>query len=110
MGSFEKGEIVLVPFPFTDLSSTKIRPCLILSNQLRDDIILCQITSKQARDEYCIELTSTETLVGSLSIDSFIRCNMIFTASNSMIHKKLCRLSTRKYNEVVNKIIEIIRR
>lgn len=50
MGSFATGEIVLVPFPFSDLSQSKMRPAIILCKAELSDYILCQITSKSYDD------------------------------------------------------------
>jgi len=46
MARFVSGEVVVVPFPFTDLSSSKVRPALVLASLTRGDLILCQITSQ----------------------------------------------------------------
>ena len=57
MGTFTKGEIVIYPFPFTNLVGKKLKPCLILSNEMNEDILLCQITSNQIKkDLYSIPL------------------------------------------------------
>ena len=48
MARFVSGEIVVVPFPFTDFSSAKVRPALVLASLSRGDIVLCQITSQAA--------------------------------------------------------------
>ena len=48
MARFVSGEVVVVPFPFTDLSSVKVRPALVLASLSRGDVILCQITSQAA--------------------------------------------------------------
>jgi mRNA interferase MazF len=50
MEKFVKGDIVVIPFPFSDLSGSKKRPALVLANLQGDDIILCQITSQQIKD------------------------------------------------------------
>ena len=109
MGSFTKGEVVLFPFPYTDLKGSKLRPCLVLSDEMREDIILCQITSQKIpKDAYSILLGKEETKKGSLKIDSFIRCNMLFTASKSMCEEKICKIEDKKYLEVVSMINKMI--
>ena len=111
MGTFTKGDIVLFPFPYTDLSSRKLRPCLVISDEMGKDILLCQITSKKIRkDKYCIEIRQNNTIDGSLQIDSYIRANMIFTASRAQILKKICMIKDEQYNEVVNIINNLIRK
>jgi mRNA interferase MazF len=46
MGKFVKGDVVIIPFPFTDLSDRKKRPAFVVADLPGDDIIVCQITSK----------------------------------------------------------------
>jgi hypothetical protein len=50
MGGFVKGDIVIIPFPFSDLSGSKKRPAFLAANLIGDDIIVCQITSKSKSD------------------------------------------------------------
>ena len=109
MGLFTKGDIVIFPFPYTDLSNTKLRPCLIISDLMNEEYILCQITSQKIKkDNYCIEIKKTDTLNGFLYVDSFVRCNMIFTANKNQILKKICSIKNNKYKEVFSVIKKII--
>ena len=55
MGIFIKGDIVVVPFPFSDLSQSKKRPALVLVDLKGEDLILSQITSQNIYDLYAIE-------------------------------------------------------
>ncbi len=51
------GSVVLVPFPFSDLSHSKMRPAVVLADATKGDWVLCQITSKRYSDRRAIELT-----------------------------------------------------
>ncbi|MFH1055534.1 MAG: type II toxin-antitoxin system PemK/MazF family toxin [Candidatus Altiarchaeota archaeon] len=110
MGSFTKGDIVLFPFPYTDLTDRKLRPCLVLSDEMGEDIILCQITSQKIRkDDYSVEVKQNETLGGSLRIDSLVRANMIFTANKNQILRKICRVNDKQYKDVVDVINNLMK-
>ena len=109
MGTLARGDIVLFPFPYTDLSNRKLRPCLVLSEEMGEDVILCQITSQRLlRDSYSVELKHADTIGGTLRIDSYIRANMIFTAAKMQIIKRLCRINDEKYSQVVSVVKKII--
>lgn len=66
MARFVKGDIVVVPFPFSDLSQLKRRPALVITELTGDDLILCQITSQSISDRYAIELTDRDFRKGTL--------------------------------------------
>ncbi|MFN8353981.1 MAG: type II toxin-antitoxin system PemK/MazF family toxin [Spirosomataceae bacterium] len=108
MATFVKGEIVVLPFPFSDLSASKRRPALVLADLQGDDIILCQITSQFNRDQYAVELTQNDLAVGSLSVQSAIRPNRLFTADKKIIAYSLGHISASKYQEVIQRIYSLI--
>lgn len=109
MGTFTKGDVVLFPFPYTGMSNRKLRPCLVISDEMGEDILLCQITSRKIRrDSYSVALGKNDTVGGSLQIDSYIRANMIFTASKRQIFKKICRVKNTHYRKVVETICRLI--
>ena len=110
MGEFVKGDIVVIPFPFSDLRSSKKRPALVLTKLHGDDLILCQITSQQTKDGYAIPLSEKEFKLGSLKQDSNIRPNKIFTADNSIIDYKVGSLTQSKTKKVVEGVCAIIRK
>ena len=56
MAKFVKGDVVVVPFPFSDLTQSKRRPALVITALDRDDLILCQITSQTIKDKYAISV------------------------------------------------------
>ncbi|MGV8057869.1 MAG: type II toxin-antitoxin system PemK/MazF family toxin [Smithellaceae bacterium] len=108
MGRFIKGDVVVVPFPFSDLSCNKRRPALVLARLDGDDVILCQITSSFKHDSYSIPIINKDFLSGSLDKDSNVRPNRLFTAETSIILKSAGKLSPDKMNEVVDKIKDIL--
>ena len=85
MERFVKGDVVIIPFPFSDLSTTKRRPALVVAAPGGDDVILCQITSRQVRDHYAISTTDMDFAEGSLHKQSNVRPNRLFSASTSLI-------------------------
>ncbi len=109
MGNFVKGDVVIVLFPFSDLTNAKKRPALVIKQLNRDDAIVCQITKKNAPDLYSIELMANEFSSGSLPIDpSYIRPNRLFTVDTNIIDRKAGSLTKGKIDEVIEKIIAII--
>jgi len=108
MARFIKGDVVVLPFPFSDLSASKRRPALVLADLTGNDIILCQITSQQTKDAYAISLTDSDMINGSLKKSSNIRPNRIFTADKNIILYKIGSIASAKFQEVRNKIIEIL--
>lgn len=107
MATFVKGDVVVVPFPFSDLSSSKRRPALVLTSLEGDDLILSQITSQNMSDSYSISIGTDDIENGSLSRDSNVRPNKIFTADKNIILYKVGNLDGKRMEEVTNKVIEI---
>ena len=60
MGQFVKGDVVIVPFPFTDLTGRKKRPAFVVADLPGDDIIVCQITSKAKSDSFALPLDARD--------------------------------------------------
>ena len=108
MAEFVKGDVIVVPFPFSDLTQAKRRPALVIATFAGDDLILCQITSQKIADRYAITLESSDFSEGGLNQTSNIRPNRLFTADREIILYKAGQLKTEKLNEAIAKIVEII--
>ncbi len=91
---FERGKIILVPFPFTDLTSVKIRPAVILSKQEKraPDVIICFITSKQ-KEKHSVSVLKKDAKKSGLKVDSWIRCDKIATLDKKIVLGELGALS-----------------
>ena len=109
MERFVKGNVVVTPFPFSDLRSSIKRPALVVANLKGEDTILCQITSKDHPDPYQIALNQNDFSNGGLKINSFIKPSILFTLRNSIILYKTGKINKDKIKEVEDKICNIIR-
>lgn len=107
MGRFIKGDVVVLPFPFSDLTANKKRPALVVANLSGDDIIVCLITSQNTKDSYAISLSNSELASGNLKQISNIRPNRLFTADSNIVLYRIGTLEKKKSEEVTKKIIGI---
>ena len=102
---YKQREIVLVPFPYSDLSSLKRRPVLIVSNNDYNskykDVVVAVISSKIRLDDYYSILLSNDDLeYGILPEESSLRVHKLFTIEKSRILKNFSIISEKKYKDV----------
>ena len=109
MAKFIRGDVVVIPFPFSDLTQVKRRPALVIANLEGDDLILCQITSQSIKDIYTIPIDDNNFKTGSLKQQSNVRPNRIFTADSHIALYRVGSIKNNKLNEVIEKIIEILK-
>ena len=108
MGKFVKGDVVIIPFPFSDLKGRKKRPALVVTDLSGDDFIACQITSKAKSDPFALPLSVGDFVSGGLPVDSFIRPNKIFTADKNLVLSVAGHISETKILEALNSVISVI--
>ena len=107
MGAFTSGIVVLIPFPFSDLSQSKVRPALILAETKQNEYVLCQITSKAYSDSQAIEITNEDFINGGLRKVSYVRTSKLFTGSGELFLSQAGELSNIKFNSVIDQIIQM---
>lgn len=110
MERFVKGDVVVLPFPYTDFSSVKKRPAVVVANLKGQNVILAQITTNQRHDEDLVSLRKKDFSSGSLSSDSFIMASLLFTADASRISYKAGKIKQKKVEEVQKELIEVFTR
>lgn len=99
--------VVLVAFPFSDLSHSKLRPAVVLADAGREDWILCQITSKPYGDNQAITIEDDGFDTGSLRVVSYMRPGKLFTANNSIMKAQVGILKEEPFEKIINAIVEI---
>jgi len=103
VGKFVVGDIVVVAFPFSDLSGQKLRPALVLAIAEFDNLILCQITSKPYSSKTAVVITNANFIKGGLPITSYIRPDKLFTAEPIIITKTVGRLNAVTHTAVLSR-------
>ena len=109
MGRFVKGDVVVTPFPYSDLSDSKKRPALVVAALKGDDVILCQITTRAVGDDYSISIDDKDFASGGLKKPSNVRPNRLFTADSNLILYRAGGLSSQKFESVMRVIFDILK-
>ena len=107
---FQKGDIVVIPVPFTDNQTFKRRPAVVISNDdvhATGDVVIVQITSQLRNDKLSFPINPTDTTV-ALPKNSVVRIHKIFVLENHLIEKKVSALKPTVYAQLVKEIEKVI--
>lgn len=104
-----RGAVVLVRFPFSDLSRSKLRPAVVLAGIGRSDYVLCQVTSKPYGDPSSVVLENTAFASGALRVTSYARPGKLFTASSDLITDLVGVLTDESRDRIVDAVVGLIR-
>ena len=102
------GTVVLVGFPFSDLSRSKLRPAVVLADTGRSDWVLCQVTSQPYTDPLAVQVTNSDLVSGAFRKDSYARPGKLFTANAGIMTKQIGELKAEKLEEIVKAIISLL--
>ncbi|MBU2477005.1 type II toxin-antitoxin system PemK/MazF family toxin [Candidatus Micrarchaeota archaeon] len=109
---YKQGDIILLPFPYSDLTSFKKRPALVLSNdnfnRSSGDLICCLVTTNPEKEKFSVFVDNSDMLNGKLPFKSKIKPFRLFTVDKKIVLNKLCSLKKMKFNLVVNSLHEIV--
>ena len=109
MVALSAGGVVLVPFPFSDLSQAKLRPAIVLANTGRGDWILCQVTSSPYGAPRAVHLTPSSLGSGSLRSDSYARPGKLFTASADLVVAQVATLTHAALQQLIEAVVSTLR-
>jgi mRNA interferase MazF len=104
---YKRGDIILVPFPFTDLSSSKRRPALVVSpddfNGRLQDLVVIAITS-QLTDDNAVTVEQDDCVDGMLPKTSVVKLAKLFTIHSTLVLKRICALRDEKLDAVLGEL------
>ena len=104
----QRGSVVLVRFPFSDLSSSKRRPAVVLADAGRGDFVLAQVTSRSYSDSEAVELSGSSFARGGLDLTSYARPGKLFTANDSLIVREVGALTDAALAELVASVVRLL--
>lgn len=113
--ALSKGDIVLVQFPFTDLSETKLRPAVVLCASLPlHEITLCFISSQNVEnltpEEFALTISDPEFAETGLRVSSKVRVSRITTLHSVLIMRRLGKLGVDQVqilNQTLNQAFQL---
>ena len=104
-------DILLIPLPFTDLTTAKKRPVLVLSNQCynstSDDLIVAAITSNLDEKPYAVKFGNSDMEEGNLLMESCIRVDKLYTLSQNIVVKRFGKVSETIFQSVRENLIAL---
>ena len=103
------GSVVLLAFPFSDLSRSKLRPAVVLAEAGRGDWVLCQVTSNAYGDPQAVELTAVDFAQGGLRLTSYARPAKLFTAHESLFTSEEGKLLSSARQRIAAAVAAILR-
>lgn len=109
MGTFASRQVVLLPFPFSDLTASKLGPALVLADSGKGDWVLCQITSNPYADPSAIVITDADFSEDGLRRVSYARAAKLFTAHESLFQRTAGQLKPECHGQVVQVIVDLLR-
>ena len=114
MSIYRQRDIVLVPFPFSDLSGHKVRPVLILSNdaynQRAPDVLVCSMTSRMIVAPYSVFINDADVeQPGTLNHPGRIRADRISSLHQSLLIRRVARLKRSVFSQVVSEIDKLLK-
>ncbi len=110
MTELKQRDLVLLSYPFSDFTSKKVRPAIILSknNEEREDIILVPLTTNLNVRDYSFLLKSIDLEEGELLKESKVKVDRIFSASKSLIVSKIGSVKEEIHKKILQSLLRQI--
>jgi mRNA interferase MazF len=110
--TYRQRDILLTRFPFSDLIGSKIRPVLVLSNDVynrrHSDLLICAVTSSPRAHEYAASLATGDLEQGILKVESKVRADAIISIEQKIVIKRIGRVANPKYHQIITLVQKLI--
>lgn len=108
----EPGDLVLVPFPFSDLSGSKSRPAIVLSSEAYNDgskdVIVCGVTSKLTNAAHSVVFRPQDMSQGRLRVISRAKADKILSLEKTLIRKRVGRLKQSIVGQIRKEVLSVL--
>ena len=111
MARYKRGDIVVLPFPFSDASNAKPRPCLVVAELPYlggTDYLVCMIFTQDTSDPQSIELKPSDIVLGKLDAQSYLRPLYLFGASGDVVDRRIGVMHSEMFNRVLQAIVSVV--
>lgn len=107
--ALKQGDVVLVPFPFTDLSGVKTRPAVVVSNDFfkGEDIILCAVTSQKAGVQE-VEIGDMDLATGRLPVVSYVRYGKVVSMKRDLHMRVVAKVGKKKLAQIIAGLMKLV--
>jgi len=105
---FNQGDILIVPFPFSNLHSIKKRPVVVLSKKNSDALIVCGVTSNLKERKGSVLINNFCLSEGALPVESLVKVDKLFTIDKVIIVKKIGRLNSKCFEKVKKEFFGLV--
>jgi mRNA interferase MazF len=102
---YKQGDIILIPYPYTDLTNSKQRPAVIISKDSsnKHSYIVAKITSVIRGDKFSFPITESD-IDRELKYESEVRTNEVFTVSHTIVIKKFASFKKETLRRLIEKV------
>jgi mRNA interferase MazF len=108
----KQGDILLIPIPFTDLSSKKRRPVIVISNdgynRKASDVIVVAMTSNPQVTDYSLSISSSDLVEGALNRPGKIRVDKIYTLSQKIVVRTFGQVDDRTLSRIRRRLVNLV--
>jgi mRNA interferase MazF len=108
----KQGDILLIPIPFTDLSSKKRRPVIVISNdrynRKASDVIVVAMTSNPQVTDYSLSISSSDLVEGALNRPGKIRVDKIYTLSQNIVVRTFGQVDDRTLSRIRRRLVNLV--